>query len=690
MNKKYLVITAVSLIFILLSSTFTHGYQGSIKVFESTEPNIVYVDDDNTGGPWDGSREHPFSSINEGISNAVNGDIIYVFRGVYLERVVVDKSVELTGEILSETIVDGTNMGSVVTIKENNVRINNFTIRNSGGTLNDTGVKVFSDGNNISNCVIFNTKDALRLENSENNVVENCLFYKNARGLSIKKSERIFIKNCELAYNAIGIQIIDSKTVSMLKIFSHENGAGVFCLNSTDVEMTNSAVSDNNDNEGGVFIKSCSKIVVNNSNVCHNGVGTGIENSSDVLLEKCDFNWNTHNALLIKKESYNITILECEIINNFRYGIDIEHSSCNIKNSNIENNRIYGVFSGSSNCDITFNWWGSCLGPSISELAKGDRISFPMGKHSAFPWFFKPSQNAGSNWETETVFKKTMKPQRDIHILFNETDSDNDGCPDWWEKKWGFNPYKFDDHMHLDPDNDGLSNIEECFTDKYGSNPYFKDLFLEIDWVESKNPGFSNKPTYEQLELMKKAFEKHNITLHVDVGELGGGEKISYMPRFELSELVDMYWTYFLHENINNPRKGVFHYGLVCDYGPGAGFAFVGWDSLDSFLISAQMLSDIFPVYSRDRLITMGSMHELGHTLGLFVDDFAGIDNRAAVKPYYSDFWLYKNYKSIMNYRYTWVVMDYSDGSHGKRDFNDWEKLDFYFFKNSHFEWPKI
>jgi hypothetical protein len=82
-------------------------------------------------------------------------------------------------------------------------------------------------------------------------------------------------------------------------------------------------------------------------------------------------------------------------------------------------------------------------------------------------------------------------------------------------------------------------------------------------------------------------------------------------------------------------------------------------------------------------------MHETGHTLGLIVDDFMGNDNRGAIEPYYLDFWLYMNYKSCMNYRYTYKILDYSNGNNGPNDFNDWDNLDFSFFKNTHFEWPK-
>ena len=82
-------------------------------------------------------------------------------------------------------------------------------------------------------------------------------------------------------------------------------------------------------------------------------------------------------------------------------------------------------------------------------------------------------------------------------------------------------------------------------------------------------------------------------------------------------------------------------------------------------------------------------MHETGHTLGLIADDFGGNDNQASIYPKYKEFWIYRNYKSVMNYRFTYFILDYSDGDNGKIDYNDWGNMEFDFFKNTHFEWPK-
>jgi len=43
----------------------------------------------------------------------------------------------------------------------------------------------------------------------------------------------------------------------------------------------------------------------------------------------------------------------------------------------------------------------------------------------------------------------------------SENDFDQDGIPTTWEWKWGYNPNVWDDHKNLDPDIDGIENIEE-------------------------------------------------------------------------------------------------------------------------------------------------------------------------------------------------------------------------------------
>jgi len=74
-------------------------------------------------------------------------------------------------------------------------------------------------------------------------------------------------------------------------------------------------------------------------------------------------------------------------------------------------------------------------------------------------------------------------------------------------------------------------------------------------------------------------------------------------------------------------------------------------------------------------------MHELGHTMGLDVLNPPGCDNKFTVHPVFLGWWKYANYQSVMNYRYVHTILDYSDGSHGKFDFDDWNNLDLTWFE---------
>lgn len=143
-----------------------------------------------------------------------------------------------------------------------------------------------------------------------------------------------------------------------------------------------------------------------------------------------------------------------------------------------------------------------------------------------------------------------------------------------------------------------------------------------------------------------------------------------------------------MHNDLNNPRKGVFHYGLICNNGSG-GYAFFGWDQMDSLDCPTQILNEKYPLQSTQDLIIHGVLYELGHTLKLLADTHGEIDNKEASKIFTRQFWKYKNYKSCMNYLYTFLILDYSDGSIRRNDFDDWSNIDLGFFKNTNYELNK-
>jgi len=274
-------------------------------------------------------------------------------------------------------------------------------------------------------------------------------------------------------------------------------------------------------------------------------------------------------------------------------------------------------------------------------------------------------------------------------------DADGDGVPIEWEWKWGhyfqqnwwngavedvwlYSPLVWENHSSIDEDNDGLSNAEEYLTSQWGSDPFRRDLFIEMDQMEAGPNGepASLLPNGSK-EVLRTAYDKHNIVYHLDDGCMGGGEVIPFVIEVSGRKLREDYYNkYFLHDGENEWRKGVFHYALVVYDGGFNGYTI----KRDEFQISTKYIEEkCKQLFFVDRAIVYGSvfMHETGHTLNIFNP---GVDNPDTISPWKFDYWKYRPYKSCMNYGYTYILVDYSDGSHGMNDFADWHDLDLTYF----------
>jgi len=676
-TKKCLIVS-ITIIFLLSSFNII-----SVKSEQKIQ-NILYV----------GSSQKAFySRIQDAIDNASEGDKIFVFKGLYNETIIIDKIISLEGENKTNTIIDGVYQSVVVKILESNVKLTNFTIRNSNGYIDNAGVKNTGENTTIQNCIFYNTKTGLYLKDCSNCIIYNCSFKKNGDGIYISQSNNNIISSCNVNHNSIGVYIKNSSKNKIIQSYIHTNGISLLINNSKQIQIELCNISDNSINLGGIFLTSCKDVLVNNSIINHNGAGFSLYSSNNISIYKCELARNTHFAVSMRTASKNISIKKCNIINNLRYGIYIEKgNSLTLDNCNIYNNHLSNIEIKKSICDAKNNYWGSLFGPSFSNLIRNDKVRLIISFTKYWPWSKNLYENSGADWnENKAYLIKDLFEIPEAKIKLKGEDTDNDGLPDAWEEKYGYSKNIYDDHLNLDPDNDSLNNFEECYTEQWGSNPYEKDIFLEIDWMPCEESGKTNKPSEKSIQKLKEIFLNQNINLHVDLGDMGGGGQLPMMcSEYSFSKLRDLYWTYFLNNNISNSRKGIFHYGLICSYCPDLNFPFFGWDSLDSFAVSAQWLKDNYPISTRDRLIVGATVHHLGHSLELTADTYDGIDNTDTVKIFTKDWWNYRNYKSCMNYNYKYWIFTYSDGTHGKGDFDDWSNLNFNFFKNTHFEWPKI
>ena len=158
----------------LLGDLHKNGYQ------PSKGGSIIYVDDSNIDGPWDGSIENPYRFIQDGIDHAVGGDTVWVFNGQYVENIVISVSLELIADASGSTEITGDDFGTVIKIIAEGVTISGFTITHCGGNPNNAGILIHTPYNTIVNntiednnyygiCILEGTNNMIY----HNNILEN-------------------------------------------------------------------------------------------------------------------------------------------------------------------------------------------------------------------------------------------------------------------------------------------------------------------------------------------------------------------------------------------------------------------------------------------------------------------------------------------------------------------------------------
>lgn len=623
-------------------------------------------------------------SIQKVINQASKGDTIVIPSGTYHERLTINKSVTIIGE--EKTVFDGSYENSIMRIEADHVRIKTIHFRNSGALNTDSGIKIFGNNITIQQCVFYQSKQGIHLQETQQVTIQSCLFYKLGRAIAIHNSNHTSIINCSGSHCAIGFFSNNSTAVLINHSRLDTNGISIYLKGSDNVCINHSSVKDNSDNHGGIFIEDSSNIKISLSSIHHNGIGINIEDTNEVSLRDLHITNNTHFGILLRDNAKEITITRCTIKHNLRYGIYsyMDTSSYLTKNV-IVNNILYGLYSDRPVQHLKQNWWGSSSGPSFLKNPSKDRLSINNYITHFSKWSKIPYNYQINTIEHQPFYKNLLTDYPNLTHYIQGIDSDDDGCPDWWEEKWGYERNSYQSHRTIDGDGDGLTNLEECYTDQWGSSPFRKDIFLEVDWIESDCYFCTNEPSALLLSRVIKMFEQQEISLHIDAGEMGAGGSISNQYTRDFSSMVDIYWKNFLNNDMLNPRKGIFRYAIIGDYCADVSYPFIGWDQFDSIAISADEAKLLSPQYPRQMIIVGGILHQLGSTLGLLVETHPGNDNLQTGKIGSMDWFTYRSYKSSMNYLYKYRVLSYSDGTRGKGDFNDWDSLNFSFFKETSF-----
>lgn len=329
-------------------------------VQESKAHDLTYVDNSNGTGIEDGTSEHPYSTIQDGVDNAVGDHWIYVREGnsqttPYSENVTLNNNYVLWGSGYSGgfqnlnasgiyPVLDGTALGggtNLITMKDGNTvmgmqvqKSQNKGIVFTSGTTTTGTIKC----NVISN----NTDDGIGLNNNSGTISSFVIY-----GNTIDSNGSNGINLGENGLTGTG-------TMSNVTISSNvvsNNGADAIRMWQNRGAMTNFVISYNTCSNAG----------------SHHGID--MDNNGSTMS---NFTF-LHNTLTgNKREGIMLKNSGAGTMSNIRFGDGTIGGYNSIYNNNVAAAG-YFDFDNQSGQAISaqYNWWGQATGPAAGQINNG-------------------------------------------------------------------------------------------------------------------------------------------------------------------------------------------------------------------------------------------------------------------------------------------------------------------------------
>jgi parallel beta-helix repeat protein len=324
-----------------------------VEIAERVEaPITLYV-----GGAGGGN----YTKIQWAIDNASDGDSVFVYSGTYFENVVVDKTINLTGEDRDTTVINGSGIGDVIKITMNWTNITGFTLLEGGNNFGDAALGLsyvqnctvsnintssnnyygifvyYSSSNTISNNRIYNCREeGIRLFNADkndinNNTVSNREYY----GISLMWSdENKVIHNNASSNKYKGIIIEDSTKNNIIANNASNNRIGIYHDLSNRNNIVNNYISSNS--QRGIYLAHSHRTNITGNTISGNYEGIYVDYSIKNEIINNTISENNENGIYLSYSNNN-NISKNRIYSNIVHGIHFHESV----NNSIANNTIY-------------------------------------------------------------------------------------------------------------------------------------------------------------------------------------------------------------------------------------------------------------------------------------------------------------------------------------------------------------
>ncbi len=268
----------------------------------------------------DESDEADFTTIQEAIDSAEDGDIILVYPGIYDENVEVYKELSIvseSGKSEDTFIISNSPEADVLYVVADNVTIDGFSIL---GLLSDSG--------SISDAEWPDVLAGVFIDGAEGCRVSNSTFIINDVGIFLREANNAVLYNNVLTLNYWdGIDLIDSSGCVLSDNTAARNERGIYIEGSVDNVLLNNIISaitsegitlqecsnstlENNmvsGSELGIYFEGSENNIMSNSTVERNYEGIFLSNSTENLFYGNEFA-NQLNAVDYGTNSWNSTV----------------------------------------------------------------------------------------------------------------------------------------------------------------------------------------------------------------------------------------------------------------------------------------------------------------------------------------------------------------------------------------------
>lgn len=332
---------------------------GILLFVNSSSAAVIYVSSNGTGCGTGGTT---FSRIQNAINAAADGDTIIICKQAtpYLEKMVVDKSLNIYGEVAGILIAspDG---NDVINIMSNYVNITNLTVmyatKNYNGRFKSGGAGFRISGNHtaIWNTLSVGNYNGFYLNSSFNSILTSNTAYNDVNCFYFDSSYNNTLKN-NSASNSQSPFYLDSSANNILKNnTAHDNaGSGFDFFLSSNNTLTDNIAYNNNRSGFDLYYSSSGNSLTNNTANNNGNNGFELYTDNNTLYNNIAYN-NQNDGFYFDSSSNNI-ITNNSAYNNSNYGFYLLfRSENNTLVSNTGHNNSKGGFYFESGSNILIN-----------------------------------------------------------------------------------------------------------------------------------------------------------------------------------------------------------------------------------------------------------------------------------------------------------------------------------------------